>query len=112
MNVKTECLLELCDDDLLTAKALFQSKRYLHMGFFCHLIVETIIFLLFLTSVEFATDCKLTACVNCFSNFRYENRSVSGRKPARKPSNRYKKSVRIVAILQNRIKGNFYDLCS
>ena len=40
MNAKTECWLELCDDDLLTAKALFQSKRYLHMGFFCHLIVE------------------------------------------------------------------------
>jgi len=40
MNAKTEYWLELCDDDLLTAKALFQSKRHLHMGFFCHLIVE------------------------------------------------------------------------
>jgi HEPN domain-containing protein len=40
MIAKTEYWLELCDDDLLTAKALFQSKRYLHMGFFCHLIVE------------------------------------------------------------------------
>ena len=40
MSVKTEYWLELCDDDLLTAKALFQSKRYLHMGFFCHLIAE------------------------------------------------------------------------
>ena len=40
MNAKTEYWLELCDDDLLTAKALFQSKRYLHMGFFCHLIAE------------------------------------------------------------------------
>ena len=40
MNAKTEYWLELCDDDLLTAKALFQSKRHLHMGFFCHLIAE------------------------------------------------------------------------
>ena len=30
MNAKIEYWLELCDDDLLTAKALFQSKRYLH----------------------------------------------------------------------------------
>jgi len=40
MSAKTEYWLELCEDDLLTAKALFQSKRYLHMGFFCHLTVE------------------------------------------------------------------------
>jgi len=40
MCVKTEYWLELCDGDLLTAKALFQSERYLHMGFFCHLIAE------------------------------------------------------------------------
>jgi len=32
--------LDLCDDDLLTAKALFDSERLLHMGFFCHMIVE------------------------------------------------------------------------
>jgi HEPN domain-containing protein len=40
MNKKTEYWLELCSDDLLTAKALLESKRYLHMGFFCHLIAE------------------------------------------------------------------------
>jgi len=40
MNAKVEYWLELCDDDFETAKALFQSKRYLHMGFFCHMIVE------------------------------------------------------------------------
>jgi len=40
MSAKIEYWLELCDDDLLTAKALFQSERYLHMGFFCHLIAE------------------------------------------------------------------------
>jgi HEPN domain-containing protein len=40
MSAKTEYWLELCDDDLLTAKALFESKRYLHMGFFCHMIAE------------------------------------------------------------------------
>ena len=32
--------LELCDDDLITAKALLESKRLLHMGFFCHMIAE------------------------------------------------------------------------
>jgi HEPN domain-containing protein len=32
--------IELCDDDLLTARTLFFSERYLHMGFFCHMIVE------------------------------------------------------------------------
>jgi len=40
MNAKAEYWQELCEEDLLTAKALFQSKRYLHMGFFCHLIAE------------------------------------------------------------------------
>jgi len=40
MNDKTLYWLALCDDDLLTAKALLNSKRLLHMGFFCHLIVE------------------------------------------------------------------------
>jgi len=40
MSEKVEYWLDLCDDDLETAKALFQSKRYLHMGFFCHMIAE------------------------------------------------------------------------
>jgi HEPN domain-containing protein len=40
LSEKTEYWLELCDDDLVTAKALLQSKRYLHMGFFCHMIAE------------------------------------------------------------------------
>ena len=40
MNDKVAYWLELCDDDLLTAKALFKSRRFLHMGFFCHLIAE------------------------------------------------------------------------
>ena len=35
-----EYWLELCDDDLITAKALLEKNRFLHMGFFCHLIVE------------------------------------------------------------------------
>ena len=37
---KVEYWLDLCDDDLITAKALLESKRLLHMGFFCHMIVE------------------------------------------------------------------------
>ena len=40
MSERTEYWLELCDDDLLTAKMLFKTKRYLHMGFFCHMIAE------------------------------------------------------------------------
>jgi len=40
MSERTEYWLELCDEDLLTAKALFQTKRYLPMGFFCHTIAE------------------------------------------------------------------------
>ena len=40
MSERVEYWLDLCDDDLVTAKALFQSKRYLHMGFFCHMIAE------------------------------------------------------------------------
>jgi HEPN domain-containing protein len=37
---KTVYWLELCDDDLITAKVLLEKGRFLHMGFFCHLIVE------------------------------------------------------------------------
>jgi len=37
---KTEYWLDLCDDDLVTAKALYDAGRLLHMGFFCHLIAE------------------------------------------------------------------------
>ena len=40
MNSKTKYWLNLCDDDLLTAGVLLNSKRYLHMAFFCHMIVE------------------------------------------------------------------------
>ncbi|MCL2217343.1 MAG: HEPN domain-containing protein [Defluviitaleaceae bacterium] len=40
MSSKTDYWLELCDDDLITAKALLDSKRLLHMGFFCHMIAE------------------------------------------------------------------------
>jgi len=40
MDEKVEYWLDLCDDDLITAKTLLKSKRLLHMGFFCHMIVE------------------------------------------------------------------------
>lgn len=32
--------LELCDDDLKTAKVLFDNRRFLWLGFVCHLIAE------------------------------------------------------------------------
>jgi len=37
---KTEYWLELCDDDLNVAKWLLKGKKFLHMGFYCHLITE------------------------------------------------------------------------
>ena len=40
MSDKTNYWLELCDEDLITAKILLESKRLLHMGFYCHMIAE------------------------------------------------------------------------
>ena len=40
MSSKTDYWLELCDDDLITAKILLDSKRFLHMGYFCQQIIE------------------------------------------------------------------------
>ena len=37
---EVEYWLELCDDDLKTAKVLFDAKQYLWMGFICHIIAE------------------------------------------------------------------------
>ena len=37
---KVQYWLELCDDNLITAKWLLQGKRYLDMAFFCHQITE------------------------------------------------------------------------
>jgi len=40
MYDKVDYWLDLCEDDLLTAKALLDSNRLLHMGFFCNMIAE------------------------------------------------------------------------
>ncbi|MCL2568095.1 MAG: HEPN domain-containing protein [Oscillospiraceae bacterium] len=37
---KVDYWLDLCEDDLITAKALLEKNRLLHMGFVCHLIIE------------------------------------------------------------------------
>ena len=37
---KVEYWLNLCDEDMATAKWLLQGKRLLHMAFFCHQIAE------------------------------------------------------------------------
>ena len=37
---KVEYWLDLADEDILAAKVLLEGKRYLHAGFFCHLIAE------------------------------------------------------------------------
>ncbi len=39
-NGKSAYWLELCDEDRLTAAALLSAGRFLHSGFFCHLIAE------------------------------------------------------------------------
>jgi HEPN domain-containing protein len=40
VHSKVEYWLDLCDDDLVTARVLLNSNRLLHMGYFCHMIVE------------------------------------------------------------------------
>jgi HEPN domain-containing protein len=40
MQSKVDYWIDLCDDDIVTARALLNSKRLLHMGFFCHMVVE------------------------------------------------------------------------
>ncbi|MCL2088619.1 MAG: HEPN domain-containing protein [Oscillospiraceae bacterium] len=40
MLCNTDKWLNMCDEDLITAKWLLDGKRLLPMGFFCHLIVE------------------------------------------------------------------------
>jgi HEPN domain-containing protein len=40
MQDKVEYWLDLADDDMPVAKLLIEGKKYLHAGFFCHLIVE------------------------------------------------------------------------
>ena len=40
MRDKTKYWLELCNEDLTTAQFLYESSRWLHMGFFCHLVAE------------------------------------------------------------------------
>ena len=37
---KVEYWLELCEDDLKAAKAMFKSENFLWMGFICHIIAE------------------------------------------------------------------------
>ena len=40
MSSKADYWLELCDDDLITAKAMLDAGRFSWMGFICHLVVE------------------------------------------------------------------------
>ena len=40
MSDKVEYWLELCDDDLIAAKAMLKSKNFLWTGFICHIVVE------------------------------------------------------------------------
>jgi HEPN domain-containing protein len=40
MRDKVDYWLDSADEDLITAKILLDNKRYLYMGFLCHLIAE------------------------------------------------------------------------
>jgi len=40
MHDKVDYWIDLCEDELITAKALLEKNRLLHTGFFCHLIAE------------------------------------------------------------------------
>ena len=40
MDSKADYWLEMCDDDLITAKAMLDARRLLWMGFICHLVAE------------------------------------------------------------------------
>ncbi|MDR2295460.1 MAG: HEPN domain-containing protein [Clostridiales Family XIII bacterium] len=40
MKNKVDYWLDLCEDDPLTAKALLNAGRLLHMGLFCHMTAE------------------------------------------------------------------------
>ena len=40
MDKKVAYWLEMCDYDWDTAQAMFEAKRYLYVGFLCHLIIE------------------------------------------------------------------------
>ena len=40
MNSKTDYWLEMCNDDLITARTMFDAKQFLWMGFICHLVAE------------------------------------------------------------------------
>ena len=40
MNERVEYWLELADYDIETATAMFQTKRYLYVGFMCHQTIE------------------------------------------------------------------------
>ena len=40
MQEQVKYWIDTAQDDICTAKILFESKRYLHMSFFCHLSAE------------------------------------------------------------------------
>ena len=40
MNEIVKYWIESAEDDFITAQALFDAKRYLWMGFLCHLMIE------------------------------------------------------------------------
>lgn len=42
MNYKVTYWIELSDYDFDTAQAMFDTKRYLYVGFMCHQVIENI----------------------------------------------------------------------
>ena len=43
MNDKVSYWVEMSDYDFDTAKAMFETKRYLYVGFMCHQVIEKIL---------------------------------------------------------------------
>lgn len=40
MREATKAWLELCNEDMLTARVLLEKKRLVHCGYFCNQVVE------------------------------------------------------------------------
>jgi HEPN domain-containing protein len=43
MNEKIQYWVDIADYDMLTAEAMFETKRYLYVGFMCHQIIEKLL---------------------------------------------------------------------
>jgi HEPN domain-containing protein len=52
MNEKIRYWVDIAEYDLLTAEAMFETKRYLYVGFMCHQIIEKLLKAYFVKSKD------------------------------------------------------------